>query len=80
MLSVIEEVTAEEEFSKTYQKVSELEYDDLSKKQREVKEDRKFAVSNKWKDSQIKQLTECLKKYGNDYEELVKAIPNRTRK
>ena len=84
-LSVIEEAGERSEFSWIDEKVSEkeptqLEDDNFPKRKREVKEDRKFTVNKHWKDSEIKQLTECLKKYGKDYEELEKAIPTRTRK
>ena len=72
-LSVIEEATVDAEFSQISEKVpwfalSDLEDDDFSKRKREVKEYRKFGVNNHWKDVEIKQLTECMKKYGNDYD------------
>ena len=74
-LEVIEEATVESEFSWSNEKVSEeetiqLEDEVIPKRKREVKEDQKSAVKIMWKEFEIKQLTECQKNYGNDYEEL----------
>ena len=79
-----EVVGESEEQQQRNEKVSQFEPTQLEdvtfgERKREVKEDRKFAVNNRWKDSEIKQLTECLKKYGKDYDELEKSIPTRTR-
>ena len=81
-LSVVEEATLESEFSMANENLPRFYSVDhiVPQRKREVKEERKCRVKNQWKDFEITQLTEGMKKHGKNYDFLEQEIPTKTRR